>query len=196
MLLDEDDFRSYWQVRERWDFLLLSTTACNNPGTLKSMFISSSWVNCCLSTHEVSPFLFDLRLRFRLRLCLYLHVQQTVAHELVDGFGSIHKSPRSCVFGAFATKTRHLFRSPEWTNLMVAHPRVSPFLIIGFLVLVGFVGCPCCLSSNFWTQFLHPIIFKRKSLEEAEVTYFLSRAWFLQIPSQQLSGYNKLGSVS
>ena len=82
-----------------------------------------------------------------------------------------------------------LFPPPGWT---VVYPRVSPFLIIGFLVLVGFVGCPCCfqqllnliLSSNYlW----------RKSLEEAEVTHILSRIWFLQISSQQLSRYNKLG---
>ena len=32
------------------------------------------------------------------------------------------------------------FWSPEWTNQMVAHSRVSPFLMIGFLILVGFVG--------------------------------------------------------
>ena len=35
-----------------------------------------------LSTfHRSSPFLFDLRLRFRPRLCLYLQVQQTLAHN-------------------------------------------------------------------------------------------------------------------
>ena len=30
---------------------------------------------------RVSPFLHDLRLRFHLRLCLDLHVQQTLAHN-------------------------------------------------------------------------------------------------------------------
>ena len=33
----------------------------------------------------------------------------------------------------------------------------------------------------------------RKSLEEVEVTQILFRKWFLQFPSEQLSGYNKLG---
>ena len=75
---------------------------------------------------------------------------------------------------------------------ILVHPRVSPFLTIGFLVLVGFVGCPCCFQ-----LLLNPILSSnylwRKSLEEAEVTHILSRMWFLQIPSQQLSRYNKLG---
>ena len=75
---------------------------------------------------------------------------------------------------------------------ILVHPRVSPFLKIGFLVLVGFVGCPCCFQ-----LLLNPILSSnylwRTSLEEAEVTHILSRMWFLQIPSQQLSRYNKLG---
>ena len=36
---------------------------------------------------------------------------------------------------------------------MVAHSRVSPFLIIGFLILVGFVGYLCCVQ-----QLLNPIL--------------------------------------
>ena len=50
VLLDEDDYRSSSRALERGNFLLLSTTACDNPGTLKSMSISSSWVNCCSPT--------------------------------------------------------------------------------------------------------------------------------------------------
>ena len=60
---------------------------------------------------------------------------------------------------------------------MVAHSRVSPFLIIVFfffLILVGFVGSLCCL-----TQLLNPILssnhLKWKSSEEVEVTHMLSR---------------------
>ena len=57
-------------------------------------------------------------------------------------------------------------------------------------------------------QLVHPIVGKllnpilsstdvsRKSSEEDEVTQKLSRAWLLQFPSEQLSEYNKLGSVS
>ena len=51
-----------------------------------------------LSTlHKSPPCLFDLRLRFRLRLCRFLNVQQTLAHT------TLHKSHRAYV-GAFAAK--------------------------------------------------------------------------------------------
>ena len=46
-------------------------------------------------------------------------------------------------------QTRYLSRFPLWT---LAHLRVSPFLIIGFLVLVGFVGYLCCFQ-----RLLNPI---------------------------------------
>ena len=41
VLLDEDDFRSSSRILERASF----TTACGNSDTLKSMSISTSWVN-------------------------------------------------------------------------------------------------------------------------------------------------------
>ena len=56
-------------------------------------------------------------------------------------------------FWCLRDQTRHLFRSPEWTNLLVAHSRVSPFLVIGFLFLVGFVGSLFCFQ-----QLLNPIL--------------------------------------
>ena len=105
---------------------------------------------------RVSPFLFDLCLRFRLCLRICLQVQQTLAHN--SGWILVHPqfSPFLLSFWCLHDQTRHLFRSPGWT---VAHPRVSPFLIIGFLIWVGFVGV-FAASSDFWIQFFHPIIFK------------------------------------
>ena len=46
-------------------------------------------------------------------------------------------------------QTRYLSRFPLWT---LAHLRISPFFIIGFLVLVGFVGYLCCFQ-----RLLNPI---------------------------------------
>ena len=63
-----------------------------------------------------------------------------------------------------------LFPRAEWT---VVHSRVSPFLIIEFWVLVGFVGSLCCFQ-----RLLNPIsssnYLDKKSLEEVEVTHILS----------------------
>ena len=81
--------------------------------------------------------------------------------------------------------------------------RVSPFYRDLGLDLVGSIG-------NFYIvaqlvllvveQLLNPIHsschVSRKSLEEDEVTLIPSRILLLQFPSEQLSGYNKLGSVS
>ena len=79
--------------------------------------------------------------------------------------------------------------------------RVSPFYHDLGLDLVGLIG-------NFWIveqllplvaeQLLNPILasshVSRKSLEEDWVTQKLSRIRLLQFPSEQLSGYNKLGA--
>ena len=65
-----------------------------------------------------SPFLFDLRLRFRLRLCLDLNVQQTLAHTTVN------KSSCSCI-GAFAVK-----QDTFVTGLTVL---TSGFLVFGWV---------------------------------------------------------------
>ena len=59
---------------------------------------------------QVSPFLFDLRLRFRLRLCLYLHVQQTLAHN--SGWMTMHPQVSPFLSLCFRSQARYLFRSP------------------------------------------------------------------------------------
>ena len=69
---------------------------------------------------------------------------------------------------------------------------VSPFLIIGFLVWVGFAGCLFCFE-----RLLNPILSSnylwRESLVVVAATHLLSYIWFLQIPSQHFSRCNKLG---
>ena len=129
------------------------------------MSISSRWVDCCpptglpvlvWSAATFSSFVYVSVYKFNRGIDTKLWMD--LVHPRV--------SPFLLSVWCFRDQTRHLFRFPGWT---VVHPRVSPFLIIGFLVLVGFVGCPCCfqlllspiLSSNYlW----------RKSLE-AEVTH-------------------------
>ena len=131
----------------------------------------------------VLPFLFDLRLR----ICL----QFVQALTRNSGWILVHPRLSPFLLGVWCLRdqTGHLFRSPVWT---VVHPRVSPFLIIGFLVLVGFVGCPCCFQ-----LLLNPILsynyLWRKSSVVVEKTQKLSGIWPLQIPSQLLSRSNKLG---
>ena len=71
MLLDEDDSRSSSRVREHGSSLPVSQLHVAIQDTLKSLSISSRCVNkpmdCPLTSLTI---LFDLRLRFRLRLCL------------------------------------------------------------------------------------------------------------------------------
>ena len=77
--------------------------------------------------------------------------------------------------------------SISWVNLLF-----TPFLIIGFLVLVGFVAYLCCfqwlLNQNHTSN-----DFCKKFSVVVEVTHVPSGIWFLQISSQLLSRYNKLG---
>ena len=108
--------------------------------------------------------------------------------ELLHLYGSLH----SCwVFDVLVIKTKYLSRSSLWT---LVHLRVSPFLIIGFLVLAGFVGYLC-----WFQRLLNPILssnclYKNSSVV-VEMTHILSGMWLLQIPWQQLSRYNKLECI-
>ena len=76
----------------------------------------------------------------------------------------------------------------------VSKQRGSPFCRDLDLSFVGLVGNLLLVE-----QLLNPIPttnhVSKKSLEEVEVTHFLPRIWLLQFPSEQLSGYNKLGVV-
>ena len=113
---------------------------------------------------RVSPFYLDLHLRFSLCPCLSLNVQQT--------------NWCSC------SQERNVYRFPEHSGSF----RSTNWIRVWLGWLVDF-----CLSSNFRTQFRHPIMPQGKSSEAVEVTHILFRIWFLQFPSEQLSGYKKLG---
>ena len=141
------------------------TTACDNPCTLKSMSISSSWVNDCPLTGLHLSCLICVYVFVCVFVFICLQIQQTLAHN--SGWMVVHPQISPVLeFLVPSRPTRHLFRSPEWKNLLVVHPRVSPFLIIGFLVLFGFVGCPSCFQ-RLLNLILASNYLRRKPLEEA-----------------------------
>ena len=83
MLVDEGDSRSSSRVHEHGSFLLVSQlhVAIQTPWS-RCLFPSAVWAHrWIVHFQRISPFLHDLRLRFRLRLCLDLSVQQTLAHN-------------------------------------------------------------------------------------------------------------------
>ena len=92
-------------------------------------------------------------------------------------------------------QSRHLksmSTSSSCVNKPVGCPLTSclPFYKLDY-GLVGLVVF--CLSSNFWTQFFHPIISQGNLRRRSRWFIYFFRIWFLQFPSEQLSGYNSLG---
>ena len=83
VLLDEGDFRSFSRTREYGCFLHVAHNCMwqSKHAKINVYFLELSeqteWTDSLTSL----PFLFDLRLRFRLRLCLSLNVQQTLEHN-------------------------------------------------------------------------------------------------------------------
>ena len=153
-LVDEDDSRSYSRVREHGSFLLVSQlhAAIQTPWS-RCLFPRAVWTNrVVVHFQRASPFLFDLRLRFRLRLCLYLNVQQTLARN------SSQVSP--CLRWCFRSQTRHLFSlswvsEPDGCSLFTGLTVFDTWVFGFWLDLLGVFT-----TSNFWTQFFHPIVFK------------------------------------
>ena len=95
---------------------------------------------------------------------------------------------------------RNVYRFRENGTLPASKQRVSPFYHDLDFSLVGLVGNFFLVEQLFLLvveQLLNPIPssnhVSRKSLEEAEVTHILFSKLLLQFPSEQLSGYNKLG---
>ena len=93
-----------------------------------------------------------------------------------------------------------MYRFRENGTLPASKQRVSPFYHDLDFSLVGLVGNFFLVEQLFLLvveQLLNPIPssnhVSRKSLEEAEVTHILFSKLLLQFPSEQLSGYNKLG---
>ena len=109
-----------------------------------------SWSLCpfprAARTKRVAPFKLDLRLHFRLRLCLYLHVQQTLAHNFKQVALFFHWCSRSQV--------RNVCRFPEHSNwTFVLSKQVALFQQLDLSSLVGFVG-----SFPHVQQLLTPIL--------------------------------------
>ena len=93
----------------------------------------------------------------------------------------------------FRSQVRNFCRFPEHSNwTVVLSKQVALFQQLDLWSLVGLVG-----SLLLVELLLDPIPssnhVSKKSLEEVEVTKIFSRKWLLQFPSEQLSGYNKLG---
>ena len=136
---------------------------------------------------RVSPFLFDLGLRFRLCLRVCLQDQQGTGTQLWMDFGSTTGLP---FLVEFPVPSR-----PNKTSFSISSVKgCSPTGLLDIWVWLLLVGSLCCFQ-----QLLNPILssnyFWWKSLEEAEVTLYTFSFFFLisHIPSHQLSGYNKLG---
>ena len=110
-----------------------------------------------------------------------------------SGWISIHPRVSPFLLSAWSARdqTRYLSRSPGWILVPPTGLSVLDNWVFGFWFWIGFVGCLCCFQ-----RLLNPILTSnylwKKSSGEVEVIHILSRIWCLQIPSQQLSGYNKL----
>ena len=176
-LVDEGDSRSSSRAHEHENFRLVSQLH-----VAIQIFWSqwpprwTVWTNrLVVHSQRVSPFYHDLHLRFGLCLCLYRNVQQT------NWYSCSHE--------------RKVYRFPEHSNgTFVLSQRVFPFyhdLVSGLIGLVG--------SFLLVEQRLNPIPssnhVSRKPSEAFEVIHILFRKWFLQFPSEQLSEYNRAGSV-
>ena len=131
------------------------------------------------------------------RSCLIFFGAWRCQHTTLCGFWSTYGSPCTCwvcVFIMFLLTKSVVIKLGTFLDFLCAlgHIRVSPSLIIGFWVLVGFVGYLCCLqrhrNPNHTSNYLC-----RKFSVVVEVTHLPSGIWFLQISSQLLSRYNRLG---
>ena len=153
VLLDEDDSRSSSRARGRGSSSLVSQLHVAIQ-TLWSqcLFPRAERTNRLVVHSQVSPFLFDLRLRFRLRLCLFLHVQQTLAHN--SGWTTVLEflvpsRPNKTSFSDLLSKR---------TWWLLTHGSLRSWKL-GFWFWLDLLGVST-ISSNFWIQFFHPIIFK------------------------------------
>ena len=88
------------------------TTACDNPGTLKSMSISSSWVKCCPLT-GLPVLVKSVCFRLCLRTCL--QDQQTLAHN--SGWILVHpQSPPVLVEFLVPSRPNKTSFTISWVN--------------------------------------------------------------------------------
>ena len=129
-----------------------------------SIFLTSSWTRrCSASFFNCMRQSWYSEINFVLlhqsgspRSCLIFFNTCRCQHTTLCGFW-IHKlvSPYLLSLWHPRDQTEYVSRFPLWT---LAHIRVSPYLIIVFWVLVGFVVI-FAASSNFRIQITHPLIF-------------------------------------
>ena len=114
------------------------------------------------------------------------------SERLTDTGEQLENKSHCSFFGALAVTLETFSISwtiePDCCSDRAGLPVLTNWIFGLWLGLLGVLTTSC----NFWTQFSHPIVFKRKSLEEVEVTHILSRIWLLQIPSWYPSVHNKL----
>ena len=141
-IVGEGGSRSFSWAHEHENFQLVSQMHVAIQ-TLWSqcLFPCAVWTNrWIVHFQRVSPFYLDLRLRFCLCLCLSLDVQQT------NRYSCSQERERETCIDFLSTRTGRLFfhngspRSINWIRVW-----------LGWSVVF-------CLWSNFWTQFLHPIM--------------------------------------
>ena len=147
-------------------------------------FLEVSEQTCWLSTHKSPRSCLIGRLHFRLRLCLDVNVQQTLAHN--------SSQVSLCLRWCFRSHTRHLFRFPEHSNRIVAlKQQVSLFLQLDFWFF-GWVWwepslSPATSESNSFIHLSLQEIFGRGRSDMYTFSYMISSV------SIKFSGYNKLG---
>ena len=171
-----DPFTSSWTRR----CSASSTIACDSLHTLKSILCSTSWSTVTGLPVPVWSF----------STCLGVNMQRFVDFCPDKGLSVLVGSVTSSCFSWLRVSRSNLEHSRVSSTHLVK--KVSLYLISEYWVLVRFVGCLCCFQQyqnlNRTSNYLC-----RKSSVVVEVTHTHSGMWFLQIPSGQLSGYNKLG---
>ena len=170
-LVDEGDSRSSSRAHEHEHFRLVSQL---------HVAIQILWSQCpprwtvwtnrlVVQSQRVSPFYHDPATTF-LSLCLSLSKRSANKVVFLQS-----REKRVSISWAFERDVCSVTKGLT----------VLPWLVglVGWLLLVEQLLNPIPSSNHV----------SRKSLEEDEVTHIRSRTWLLQFPSEQLSGYTKLG---
>ena len=156
-------FKSAWSAR-RWGWLSIfihefaNTEVCclfhncmcqSRHSGVNVYFLALRWTNrWIVHFQQVSPCLFDLRLRFRLRLCLDLNIQQTLAHNCQQV---------SCSYiGAFAVKqdtfVGFLSTRTGWLLTLSKSPCSNHWIFGLWLGLLGVFTTPATSEPNSFIQ--------------------------------------------
>ena len=173
VLLDEDDLRSFSQALELGDGLLLS----------------GLHVTVLVLWNQFRAPLFDPPTGFPVSAwssstCLWILIHIRVSPYLLSLWHHHVSLDKEC-----RDQTRCDSRFPLWP---LVHIRVSPYLTIGFWVSLGSVGYLCCSQRHQNPNHTSNYLCRNFSVV-VEVTNIPSGIWVLQISSQSLSRYIKLG---